>query len=203
MGNGVLARARGRRERRHLVGPPRGGLRDHQPAPREHRLPAGRRAAAGRLRHPRHRAGAGRRRAGGVRRTVADLPVEPRAVGAVHPVLGGDGVADEGRRARHPQADERGDRRGHRRRTRPDRRRQRPQPLPRDLPARAGGVGGGVRRRVGRTEPPAAGALTGLPALHQHRRAWAASSAAPTRTSWRSRSGWRSGSASATTPRPR
>ena len=34
------------------------------------------------------------------------------------PSLGGDGLADEGRRARHPQADERGDRRGHRRRTR-------------------------------------------------------------------------------------
>ena len=48
----------------------------------------------------------------------------------------------------------------------------------------------------------AAGALplAGVPSLHQRRRARAASSAAPTRTSSASRSAWPSGSASATTP---
>ena len=56
-------------------------------------------------------------------------------------------VADEGRRARHPQADERGDRGGHRRRPRADRRGQRAQPGQGDRPPRAGRLGGRLRRR--------------------------------------------------------
>ena len=42
-----------------------------------------------------------RRRRDGARGAVADAPREPRRVGAVHPERRGDGVADEGRRARH------------------------------------------------------------------------------------------------------
>ena len=56
-------------------------------------------------------------------------------------------VADEGRRARHAEADERGDRRGHRRRPRADRRGQRPQPVQGDRPPRAGRLGRRLRRR--------------------------------------------------------
>ena len=52
-------------------------------------------------RHPRHRARARRRRRRRVRGAVADVPGQPRAVGAPRAVLGGHGVADEGRRARH------------------------------------------------------------------------------------------------------
>ena len=106
----------------------------------------------------------------------------------------GDGLADEGRRAGHAQADERGDRRGHRRRPRTDRRDQRPQPGQGDRPPRAGRVGGRVRGRAGRQEAAGALPLAGVPSLHVGRRARAASSAAPTRTSSASRSAWPSGS---------
>ena len=54
-------------------------------APGEHRLPPRRRAAGDGHGDPRHRAGAGRRRGRGVRGAVADLPREPRGVGAVRP----------------------------------------------------------------------------------------------------------------------
>ena len=46
VGHGVLPRPGRRRQRRDALGPPRGGLRHDQPAAREHRLPARRRAAA-------------------------------------------------------------------------------------------------------------------------------------------------------------
>ena len=83
---------------------------DQRPA-REPRLPARRRAAAGGLGHPRRREGAARRRhRRASRRPRRRLRDEPRRLGAVPRRGRGAGVADEGRRARHPQADERGDR---------------------------------------------------------------------------------------------
>ena len=114
------------------------------------------------------------------------------------------GVADEGRRARHPQADERGDRRGHRRRTRADRRGQRPQPGPGDRQPGAGRQRGRLRRRGGRQAAARRCCHSrDVPALLQHRRGRLR---ARRRLQERHRaraSGWPSGSASATTPPPR
>ena len=69
-------------------------------------------------------------------------------VGRPDPARRRAGVADEGRRARHAQADERGDRRGHRRRSRADRRGQRPQPGQGDRPPGARRQRRGLRRRA-------------------------------------------------------
>ena len=142
-----------------------------QRAPREHRVLPRHRAAPVRAGHPRPGGGGCGRR---VRRTlgaVADAAREPRPVDRRD--AGGRRVrlADEGRRARHHQADERGDPRGHRRAGRAHLRRQRAQPRARDRPARAGGQRGRVRGRERR--PTAAGPLplAGVPPLPQHRRA--------------------------------
>ena len=99
------------------------------------------------------------------------LRAQPHRVGAVRRARRRAGLADEGRRARHPRADERGDRRGDRRRPGADRGGQRPQPLARDRPPRAGRLRGRVRRRGRRADAAEALPLTGVPALHQHRRA--------------------------------
>ena len=124
-----------------------------------------------RARHDRRRRGGRRRGRGRAHRAVADAAGQPHRVGAAHPGEGRHGLADEGRRARLPQADERGHRRGDRRRPRADRGRQRPQPGQGDRPPRAGRLGGRVRRRGRR--PAAAGPVPHrrVPALHLHRRA--------------------------------
>ena len=91
------------------------------------------RAARRRPRHDRPGRGGRRRRHRRARGAVADAARQPRARGA--PLLPADAVArlaDEGRRARHHQADERGHRRGRRRAARADRRRVGPQPGPGD-----------------------------------------------------------------------
>ncbi len=85
---------------------------------------------------------------------------------------------DEGHRARHHPTHERGDRRDDRCRAGAHRRRLRPQPGQGDRPAAAGRQRRRVRRRGGRGEA-AAGLPDGvLPALHEHRRGRASSSAA-------------------------
>ena len=94
-------------------------VRHHQPAPREHRLPPRRRAAAAASRRPTTPSG----RSTDAEVVVFAVPSQTfranlERVGALHPRRRGDGLADEGRRARHAQADERGDRRGDRRRHR-------------------------------------------------------------------------------------
>ncbi len=173
-----------------IWGSPRGGLRDHQRAAPEHRLPARHRAAARPCRrtHDPEKAAAGRRR-GRVRGAVADVPREPHRVGRRDPPRRRDGLADEGRRARHPEADERGDRRGHRRRARSGSRSSAAPTCPRRSPAasrpprwspaptrtsRSGSRRSATRRR---SAPTPASTCS------------AASSAAPTRTSSASRSG--------------
>ena len=138
---------------------------------REPRLPARHRAAAVRVRDPRRREGRARRRHRDPRDAVADAARQPRGVGAAHRAGRGDGLADEGRRARHPQADERGHRRGHRRRARAGRGDQRPQPGQGDRPPGAGRVGGRLRRRGRREDAAGPVPLAGVPSLHEHRRA--------------------------------
>ena len=113
VGDRVLHRARRRRQRRHDVGAPRGGRRGDQRAPRERRLPPGiELPPAVSATHD-------------VEKAAHDADIVIFATPSQTfrgnleewaPFLArrGDGVADEGRRARHPQADERGHRRGHR-----------------------------------------------------------------------------------------
>ncbi len=172
MGDRVLRRARRRRQRRHAVGPSRRGRRRDQRAsartPSTSRASSCPRASAPRPTPTRRRptptsscSPCPRRR---LRANLTD-------VGAADPGQGRDGLADEGRRARLAQADERGDRRGDRRRARADRRRQRTQPGQGDRPPRAGRVGGRVRRRGRR--PPTAGPVPHrrVPPVHLHGRA--------------------------------
>ena len=203
VGHRVLDRGRRRRERRHDVGASRGGRHRDQRHARELGVPAGHRAAAVDHRDPRRREGRARRRHRHPRDPVADAARQPRGVGAAHRAERGDGLADEGCRARHAEADERGHRRGHRRRPRADRGDQRAQPGQGDRSPRAGRLRRGVRGRGRRQDAPGPLPLAGVPPLHEHRRARAASSAAPTRTSSAWRSAWPSAWASATTPRRR
>ncbi len=86
-------------------------------------------------RHARPGADAGRRRVRRPRGAVADAAREPHRVGRAHPERRAAGLADEGRRARLAQADERGDRGGHRRRPRADRRASAAPTSPRRSPA--------------------------------------------------------------------
>ena len=139
---------------------------------RERRLPARHRAAAVHLGHPRRREGRARRGHRDPRDPFADASAATSRSGREHVPSGrGDGLADEGRRARHPQADERGHRRGHRRRPRADRRDQRPQPGQGDRAAGARRVGGRLRRRGRRQDAAGPVPLAGVPSLHEHRRA--------------------------------
>ena len=136
VGNGVLHRARRRRQRRHDLGPSRGGRRGDQRAtartPSTSPGSSSRRRSGppttSRSRRPAPTSSSSRRPPRRFRTNLDDwAPYLRRRRGA--------GVADEGRRARHPRPDERGDRGGHRCRPRADRGDQRAQPGQGDRPA--------------------------------------------------------------------
>ena len=165
-------------------------------AAREHRLPARHRAAADGRGDPRRRGGAGRRRRGRAspcrrRRCARNLD----RVGAVHrrtapcivSLMKGVELGTL-KRMSEVIAEVTG--------AGPERIAvvSGPNLVPRDRPARAGRLGRRLRRRGRRQAAAGPRPLAGVPALHQHRRASAASSAAPTRTSSASRSAWRSAS---------
>ena len=174
-----------------------------QRAPREHRVLPRHRAAPVGPGHPGPRGGGRRSRVRRTLRAVAEAAREPRPVDRRDAGRRRVRLADEGRRARHHQADERGDPRGHRR-AGPSASAWSAGPTSRARSRSASRPPASSRART-RTSPDGCrtsatrrrSAPTAAPTCS------AASSAAPTRTSSRSASGWRSGSASATTPPPR
>ena len=123
-----------------------------------------------RPRHRRPRGGGEGRRARRAGRPLADTARQPRRLGRRAAARRHPDVADEGRRARHPQAHERGHRGGDRRRPRADRRADRAQPGPRDRRPGAGRQRRGLRLRAGGRPAARVAARPALPALLQRRR---------------------------------
>ena len=141
-----------------------------QPVPRQRRLPPGPPSARADLGDDRPRGGGGRRRRRGAGGPLAAAAGQPDALGRVPAPSCGRRVLDEGRRAGHDHADERGHRRGGRRRSGPYRRRVRAQPGPGDRGQAAGGLGRGVRRRADGRACRVGLCRAVLSALHQQRR---------------------------------